>query len=143
MAREASQSPGSYPRSRYPGDEHELPQREGMGNAGRTLGIIAAVAAVLGIIMAPLLLISLVLGILAIIFSFVGRRRIRAGEASNVSAVKTGLITGIVGTAISLILIAVSAVFVIQHGDEYQRCLDAGHDAKYCRTHYSDTEFQK
>jgi uncharacterized membrane protein len=67
----------------------------GLGTAGLVLGIIAAV----GFCFWP---VSLICGILAVIFGAVGRGKARRDEATNSGQALAGIICGAVGIALAI-----------------------------------------
>jgi hypothetical protein len=75
----------------------------GMGTAALVLGIIATVLFCVW----PL---SIVLGILAVIFGMVGRAKARRGEATNPGQALAGIICGAVGLVLAIALIVLIAV---------------------------------
>ncbi|MET7777974.1 DUF4190 domain-containing protein [Streptomyces mirabilis] len=72
----------------------------GMGTAGLVLGIISAVVFCLWPI-------AIILGILAVTFGVLGRRRARRGEANNPGQALAGIICGAVGIALGIAMIVV------------------------------------
>ncbi|PJM80981.1 hypothetical protein CH313_25215 [Streptomyces sp. TSRI0384-2] len=81
--------------------------RNGMGDAGLALGIIALVL----FIAFPL---AMILGVLALIFGGIGHARARRGEAGNRGQALAGMICGGVG----LVLATLVLVLVVSTGDE-------------------------
>ncbi|MEU6125644.1 DUF4190 domain-containing protein [Streptomyces sp. NPDC047123] len=75
----------------------------GMGVAGLVLGIVAAVVFCLW----PL---AIVLGILAVIFGAVGRRKARQGAATNGGQALAGMICGAVGVALAVVVLVILLV---------------------------------
>lgn len=76
----------------------------GMGVAALVLGILS--------ILGGLFVVGGILGVLAVIFGFVGRGRAKRGEADNGGMALAGIITGIIGILLS-VLILVLAVFLV------------------------------
>ena len=99
----------------------QVPPRNGLGTAAMVLGIV-------GILTFWLLGLGALLGLLAVIFGFIGRGRAKRGEASNGGMALTGIITGFVAMALLGILIAVGAAFV--NSDEFQNFADCMADAE-------------
>lgn len=87
--------------------------RNGMGLAGMVLGIISVVLFITSWI-------AVILGILAIVFSAIGRGRVKQGLATNGGQAKAGLICGIIGT----ILGVAALVFVVWFVGKAKSCLD-------------------
>ncbi|MFK4103504.1 DUF4190 domain-containing protein [Streptomyces sp. NPDC019531] len=80
--------------------------QNGMGVAAMVLGILScALFCMYGIL-------SLILGVLAIIFGIKGRKRAERGEATNHGQAQAGFIMGIIGTILGLAIIVFMA-FVI------------------------------
>ncbi|MEU2863084.1 DUF4190 domain-containing protein [Streptomyces mirabilis] len=82
----------------------------GMGTAGLVLGIISAVVFCLWPI-------AIILGILAVIFGVLGRRRARRGEANNPGQALAGIICGAVGIALGIAMIVVFFVLPDNSGN--------------------------
>ncbi|HEY5202536.1 MAG TPA: DUF4190 domain-containing protein [Acidothermaceae bacterium] len=106
---------GSAPATTYgtPGTT----MRNGPGTAALVLGIVAVVLSwtVVG---------GIVLGILAVVFGFVGRGRVKRGEADNRRGANAGVITGIVGIVLAGGLIALGvSVLNSPAGKTLQQCL--------------------
>ncbi|MFJ4685769.1 DUF4190 domain-containing protein [Streptomyces sp. NPDC088789] len=99
----------------YPGAPMAAPQN-GMGTAAMVLGILAcALFCVYGVV-------SVVLGILAIIFGIKGRKRAEQGLATNHGQAQAGLITGIIGLIIGIavvVLIIFGIASAISDFNEY------------------------
>lgn len=87
--------------------------RNGMGMAGMVLGIISVVLFITSWI-------AVILGILAIVFSAIGRGRVKQGLATNSGQAKAGLICGIIGT----ILGVAALIFVVWFVGKAKSCLD-------------------
>lgn len=88
-------------------------QRNGLGTAGMVLGILA-------LVLCWTTWPGIILGILAIIFSALGRGRAKRGEASNRGQATAGLVCGIIGTVLSIVVI----IFVLAVLDKAKSCLD-------------------
>ncbi|MDX3854387.1 DUF4190 domain-containing protein [Streptomyces sp. AK02-01A] len=106
------QSPG-YPTAGYPGygqtGWQETPSN-GMGIAAMVLGIIAvAVFCIWGL--------GVILGVLALIFGIIGRRRARRGQATNGGMALAGIILGAIGAVISGAFVAF-LIWVVANGEE-------------------------
>lgn len=74
--------------------------RNGFGTTALVLGILATLGSLF-------VLPGIVLGIIAIVFGFLGRRRAKRQQATNGGAALAGLISGAVGLAISVAIIVV------------------------------------
>ncbi|MEW2571123.1 DUF4190 domain-containing protein [Streptomyces liliiviolaceus] len=75
----------------------------GLGTASLVLGIVAAV----GFCLWP---VSLVCGILALVFGVIGRGRARRGQATNAGQALAGIICGAVGIALGIAFLVVLLV---------------------------------
>ncbi len=95
---------GSHPQDSYPqgtygqagygqgaGDQHR-PLRNGFGIAALVLGIVS--------IPAGFVVVGIVFGIAAVVFGFLGRGRVKRGEANNGGLAIAGIVTGILGILI-------------------------------------------
>jgi amino acid transporter len=93
------------------------PARNGMGTAALVLGILSLLGTltVIG---------GFVLGLLALIFGIIGRKRAQRGEATNGGAALAGAIMGGIALAITILLIAVGATFFAHHKSDIQRYRD-------------------
>jgi hypothetical protein len=76
--------------------------QNGFGTAAMVLGICSIVLSCL----------YGVLGILAIIFGILGRKRVRRGEATNPGQALAGIICGSIGVTMSAALVILSVAFV-------------------------------
>jgi Domain of unknown function (DUF4190) len=91
--------------------------RNGPGTAALVLGILAVVLSwtVVG---------GIVLGILAVVFGFVGRGRVKHGEADNRRSATAGIVTGVVGIVLACGLIALGVSLLNSPaGKNLQQCL--------------------
>ncbi|MFF2408665.1 DUF4190 domain-containing protein [Streptomyces sp. NPDC058092] len=85
----------------------------GMGTAAMVLGILAVcLFCIYGI---P----SVVLGVLALIFGILGRKRVQRGEATNNGQALAGIIMGSVGIAIGVAIISFFIWLFVAHADEF------------------------
>ncbi|MFC8431710.1 DUF4190 domain-containing protein [Streptomyces sp. NPDC057253] len=81
-----------------------MPPQNGMGVAAMVLGILScALFCMYGIL-------SLVLGVLAIVFGIKGRKRAERGEATNHGQAQAGFIMGIIGTILGIAVIVLLAI---------------------------------
>jgi hypothetical protein len=110
--------------------------RNGTGTAALVLGIIAIVLCwtVIG---------GIVLGILAVIFGFIGRGRVKRGEADNRRSTNAGIIMGFVGIVLAGALIAFGvSVLNSPAGKTLQQCLKNANGDKaavsQCDTQYAN-----
>jgi hypothetical protein len=96
----------------YPGPGYPYPAwlppapRNGLGTAALVVGIVGAVAAVscFGAVL------GLPLGVLALVFGIVGRRRVRRAEATNGGQALAGIILGAVAVVISIVMVVLLVV---------------------------------
>jgi hypothetical protein len=90
--------------------------QNGMGIAAMVLGILSCCLFCLyGVV-------SVVLGILAVVFGIKGRKRVEQGLADNHGQAQAGLITGIIGIILGvavLVLLAIGITAAINMDDEY------------------------
>jgi hypothetical protein len=111
-----------------PGYGNWAPTRNnGLGTAALVLGILSlpALVTVVG---------GVVLGILAIIFGFLGRGRVKRREADNGGMALAGIILGFVSLAISVLVV----LFVVVLANKYDDCIDRGNTVEYCDANFAD-----
>ncbi|MDT9690950.1 DUF4190 domain-containing protein [Streptomyces sp. P9(2023)] len=89
----------------------QQPPSNGMGTASMVLGIIA----VAGFCMYGL---GVVLGILALVFGIIGRKKVTRGEANNGGMATAGIVLGSIGILVSAVFLAF-IVWAITQGEEY------------------------
>ncbi|MFF6916731.1 DUF4190 domain-containing protein [Streptomyces sp. NPDC012466] len=93
-----------YPQSGYGWPGMPMAPQNGMGVAAMVLGIIScALFCLYGVV-------SLVTGILAVVFGIKGRKRAEAGVATNHGQAQAGLIMGIIGIILGITVIVLIAV---------------------------------
>ncbi|MFJ5264591.1 DUF4190 domain-containing protein [Streptomyces sp. NPDC088387] len=101
--------PGGYGYPGYPQSYGGWPgapmqPQNGMGIAAMVLGILAcALFCFYGVV-------SVILGILAVVFGIKGRKRVEQGIANNHGQAQAGLITGIIGIVLGLVVLVLLAV---------------------------------
>ncbi|MFI9625781.1 DUF4190 domain-containing protein [Streptomyces sp. NPDC052042] len=101
---------GGYPQAPWGGP----PPVNGMGTAAMVLGILSlCLFCLYGV---P----SIVLGVLALIFGILGRKRARRGEADNGGQALAGIITGSVGIALGTAVIAFFVWVVTVYPEEFE-----------------------
>jgi amino acid transporter len=93
------------------------PPRNGLGTAALILGIIA-IPGILTIVL------GILLGVLALIFGIIGRKRFARREATNGGAALAGAILGGIALAVTIVLIAIGATFFANHKSDIQKLRD-------------------
>ncbi|WP_461083743.1 DUF4190 domain-containing protein [Streptomyces deserti] len=97
-------APGGYGYPGYGWPGTPMPPQNGMGIAAMVLGIVSCTLFCLyGVI-------SLVTGILAVVFGIKGRRRAERGVATNHGQAQAGLIMGIIGIVLGIAVIVLMVV---------------------------------
>lgn len=82
------------------------PQSNGMATASLVLGIVS-------IVLCWIWVVGIIAGILAIILGVVAKKKIKANpNMGGKGAATGGLVTGIIGTAIALIIVILAVMFV-------------------------------
>ena len=71
------------------------------------LGIAALIVAILGLVFCWSVVRGIVLGVVAVILGFVGRGRVKSGEASNGGVALAGIVLGALAVVVSLTFIAI------------------------------------
>ncbi|MFD4371690.1 DUF4190 domain-containing protein [Streptomyces sp. NPDC058486] len=94
-------------------------QYNGMGTAGMVLGIIGT--CLFWFYGLP----SIVLGVLALIFGLLGRKRVQRGEAGNGGAATAGIVLGVVSTVLGAAVLAF-VVWLFLRIDEYEESEGGG-----------------
>lgn len=114
--------PGGYPPPMQYGDYTPAP-RNGLGIAALIVAIVALVSSfsIVG---------GIVLGLVAVVLGFLGRARVRRGEADNGGVALAGIVLGVVAVVAGLSFIAVWVGLFKQVGaNDYFDCLQqAGQD---------------
>ncbi|MFJ8810181.1 DUF4190 domain-containing protein [Streptomyces sp. NPDC102490] len=96
------------------------PPQNGLGTASMVLGILAcALFCLYGVV-------SLVLGILAVVFGIKGRRRAESGLATNHGQAQAGFVMGIIGIVLGVAVIVLIAIGITAAINE-----DSGYDDPY------------
>jgi hypothetical protein len=107
---------GGYPQASYGWPGMPAAPQNGMGIAAMVLGIISCTLFCLyGVV-------SLVTGVLAVVFGIKGRKRAEAGVATNHGQAQAGLIMGIIGIILGIaviVLIAVGITAAINSDEPY------------------------
>ncbi|MFV2121963.1 DUF4190 domain-containing protein, partial [Streptomyces sp. Act-28] len=98
--------PGGYPGT-YGGGAWAPAPANGLGIASMVIGIVSLVTCFLyGF--------GIVLGILALVFGIIGRKRVRRGEASNGGMATAGIVTGAVGIVLGALFLGVVVWAILQ-----------------------------
>jgi hypothetical protein len=107
-------APAPYAQAPYAAAHAAGVPRNGLGTAALVLGILGLLSfwTVIG---------GLVLGLLGLIFGIIGYRRARRHEATNSGMALAGAITGGIGLALGLLILAVVGVFFIHHKTDLQQ----------------------
>lgn len=107
------------------------PGWSGPGAAGprNTVGTVALVLGIIGLLLFWTTLPGLALGVTAIVLGAVGRARARRGEATNGGVALAGLVTGIVASVLSVVLLALAITFVATHKDTFSHYTDCTNQA--------------
>ena len=93
--------PGGYPPPAPYGDYYSPgPPKNGMGVAALVVAIIALISSVSVVG-------GIVLGIVAVILGFIGRSRVKSGEANNGGVATAGIILGVISIIAGLAFIAI------------------------------------
>jgi Domain of unknown function (DUF4190) len=130
LSSDMSGYPGGYypppqPYGAYPPVPVAPPKKDG-------LGISALIVAILGLLFSWSVVGGVVLGVVAVILGFVGRGRVKAGEASNGGVALAGIILGALAVVVSLVFIAIwYGAFSDIGGSDYLDCVSkAGQDPR-------------
>jgi hypothetical protein len=97
--------------------------RNGLGIAALVLGILS-LPGILTIVL------GIILGLLAVIFGFIGQGRAKRGEATNYGMAIAGAVTGAIGLLVSVGFIAFGLSFFFSHKTQfnsYAQCLNHAH----------------
>ncbi|UXY22214.1 DUF4190 domain-containing protein [Streptomyces cynarae] len=97
-----------------------LPPSNGMGIASLVLGVIS-------LVLFCLWPVALIVGVLAVIFGIIGRRKARRGEATNGGMALAGVICGAVGFVLSAVLLIVLLAIPDDSGDDPWTGTDDGY----------------
>ncbi len=109
--------PGYLPNDAFPPGGYPAPFSRppilGLATAGFVLGVCSTALSILFVCLWPLLSVTLISGVIAIILSAQALRQIRAaqGALDGHGLAVAGLVTGIIGTALSALLFAILVIF--------------------------------
>jgi hypothetical protein len=106
------------------------------------LGTTALVLAIVGLLFCWSVFGGIVLGILAVIFGFVGRGRVKRGEANNGGVATAGIILGFLSVIAGVVFIALYVwVFSLFGGGDFVDCMNKAGDDTAAQNKCAD-EFQ-
>jgi hypothetical protein len=106
------------------------PQRNnGMGTA-------ALVCALVGLALFWTVVGGVVLGILGVIFGFIGRGRVKKNQADNGAVATAGIAVGAVAVVAGILFAVFVWDKVSQAQEDYERCLDEGTPPSVCESLY-------
>ncbi|MFD7324602.1 DUF4190 domain-containing protein [Streptomyces sp. NPDC059875] len=114
----AASAPTAYGYPGYPGypgygqPGWQAAPANGMGTAAMVIGIVAVV----GFCLYGL---GVVLGILALVFGIIGRKKVQRGEANNGGMATAGIVLGAIGILVSAVFLGFM-IWVIAQGESYE-----------------------
>ncbi|MGW0856484.1 DUF4190 domain-containing protein [Streptomyces sp. NPDC002690] len=94
------------------------------------MGVTALVLGIISICLFFMWGVSIILGVLAVIFGILGRKRAQRGEANNGGQALTGIITGAVGILVGAAFLGLVIWSITMMGDPVQED-DGSYDAPY------------
>ncbi|URM89438.1 DUF4190 domain-containing protein [Streptomyces sp. MRC013] len=104
----------------YPGSHHGT--YGGVGAWGprpvNGLGVASMVIGIVSIVTCFLYGLGIVLGILALVFGIIGRKRVQRGEADNGGMATAGIVTGAVGIVLGVLILGAIVWAIVQSGEE-------------------------
>ncbi|MEU4352535.1 DUF4190 domain-containing protein [Streptomyces sp. NPDC023838] len=106
----------AYPYPNYPGYGYGHAGWTGMGAPLNGFGTTALVLGIVSVVLFCLWGLGIILGILALVFGFLGRGRARRGEATNGGQALAGIILGAVGIVVSGVILGLM-VWAVTHDD--------------------------
>lgn len=120
--------PGNYPTGEYQPGGYQQPGQYPPSTPKNTLGTVALVAAIIGVLTFWSVVGGIILGLLAVALGFVARSRVKKGAATNGTVSLVAIILGFVAAALSVALIAFGVSwFSNVGGQEFIDCMnDAG-----------------
>lgn len=108
----------------YGGQHPGQPVAAVAGRARNGFGVTAVVLGLFALLLAWTVIGGIVLGILAVIFGVLGRRRVGRGEATNGGVSVAGIVLGGIGLVIAIVLLALAlSVLNTPAGRGYRDCL--------------------
>ena len=107
------------------------------------LGTSALIVAILGLVFSWSVILGIVLGVVAVILGFVGRGRVKSGEASNGGVALAGIVLGALAVVVALTFIAIwYGAWSDIGGNDYFDCVSrAGNDptkVERCANQFQD-----
>nr|WP_256983240.1 DUF4190 domain-containing protein [Rhodococcus sp. 06-418-1B] len=120
--------PGGYQSGGYQSGGYQQPGQYPPSTPKNTLGTVALVAAIIGVLTFWSVVGGIILGLLAVALGFVARSRVKKGAATNGTVSLVAIILGFVAAALSVALIAFGVSwFSNVGGQEFVDCMnDAG-----------------
>nr|WP_249277243.1 DUF4190 domain-containing protein [Rhodococcus sp. 06-621-2] len=120
--------PGGYQSGGYQAGGYQQPGQYPPSTPKNTLGTVALVAAIIGVLTFWSVVGGIILGLLAVALGFVARSRVKKGAATNGTVSLVAIILGFVAAALSVALIAFGVSwFSNVGGQEFVDCMnDAG-----------------
>ncbi|MEU3450134.1 DUF4190 domain-containing protein [Streptomyces thermolilacinus] len=92
------------------------------------LGVASMVIGIVSLVMCWLYGLGIILGVLALIFGIIGRKRVQRGEANNGAMATAGIVTGAVGIVLGALVLG-GMIWAIVKGVEQQE--EHGYDDPY------------
>ncbi len=125
----SGQNPGGYPPpppQPYAGYPPPPPNPPKNG-----LGLAALVVAIVGLVLCWSVVGGVIAGVVAVILGFLGRGRVKRGEADNGGIAIAGIVLGFLSIVVGLVFIAIwVGVFNVVGGGDFVSCMrDAGSDS--------------
>lgn len=117
--------PGGYPPPPMSYGDYTIPPAPRNG-----LGVAALVIAIVGLVSSFSVVGGILLGLVAVVLGFLGRNRVKRGEANNGGIALAGIVLGVISMIAGLVFIAVWVGLFKQAGfGDYFDCLqEAGQD---------------
>ncbi|MFF1961691.1 DUF4190 domain-containing protein [Streptomyces sp. NPDC058220] len=112
-----------YPAAGYPAAGYPAAGYPGYGQTGwqqapaNGMGITAMVLGIISVVIFCIWGVGIILGVLALIFGIIGRRRAQRGEATNGGMALAGIILGAIGAVVSAAFLSF-LIWLIANGEE-------------------------
>ncbi|OKK06811.1 hypothetical protein AMK26_12645 [Streptomyces sp. CB03234] len=119
----AQSTPYGYPAPMPPTGAYGYPGYPGYVQPGwqqvpsNGMGIAALVLGIVSVVVFCLYGLGIILGILALVFGIIGRKKAQRGEATNNGMAITGIILGAVGIVASAAFLAFAIWMIVTHGN--------------------------